>query len=183
MKRWLAVAVAALLAGAAALVVHLRRRAAAGGPVVHVENSFAFTIEAPFQDVVPLFGGSSERHWGGGQWDPEFLYPRPERDAPGEVFVVRHGHASSTWVNTHYDLLRGRFEYAMFIPDVQVAVVDVQVTSEAPSRTRVDVVYRRTALDPAHNRHVEHLGARDRESGPQWSEAITAYLRIRPRDG
>ena len=61
MKRWLVVSAAALLAGAAALLVHLRRRPAPSGPVAHVESSFAFTVDAPFRAVAPLFGGSSER--------------------------------------------------------------------------------------------------------------------------
>jgi hypothetical protein len=180
MKRWFAFGAAALLAAAAAVVVHLRRRAAPGGPVVHVENRFEFTVEAPFATVAPLFGGSSERKWGGGRWNPVFLYPRPERDAPGAVFLVSHGHARSTWVNTHYDLDGGRFEYVMFVPDVQVAVIDVQVAQEAAGRTRVNVVYRRTAIDPAYNRHIEELGAHDRESGPEWSAAIHEYLRRAP---
>jgi hypothetical protein len=159
------------------LLVHLRRRPTAIGPVAHVENAFAFTIDAPFRAVAPLFGGSSERKWGEGRWNPEFLWPVPESDVPGAVFVVRHGHARSTWVNTRYELDAGRFEYAMFVPDVQVAVVEVRVTAEAPARTRVDVVYRRTALDPARNADVERLGEHDRDSGPHWRDAIAGHLR------
>jgi hypothetical protein len=150
-------------------------------PVVHVENAFEFTVDAPFETTAPLFGGSSERKWGQGKWNPQFLYPQPERDAPGAVFLVGHGHTQSTWVNTAYDLAAGRFQYVCFVPDAQVAVVDVQVASETPSRTKVKVVYRRTALDPAFNDHVAALGSQDLRSGPDWSEAIDESLRSAPQ--
>jgi hypothetical protein len=149
--------------------------------VAHGENAFEFGVDAPFRKTAPLFGGSSERGWGEGKWNPVFLYPQPERDVPGAVFVVSHGHTRSTWVNTQYDLGAGRFEYVMFIPDVQVAVIDVQVTPEEDSRSKVKVLYRRTALDAKYNRHVEQLGSGDRNSAADWSRAIHDYLRTAPR--
>lgn len=147
--------------------------------IAHVTNSFLFTVYAPYDKVVPLFGPESEKLWAGTSWNPTFLYPRPGRDVPGAVFSVPHGAYTSVWVNTVFDLERGKMQYVSFIPDVLVSVVDVEVTKGA-SKTDVHVTYTRTALRGETSADVEALGARDRASGPEWQRAISGYLKTEP---
>jgi hypothetical protein len=170
-----------IVAAAAALVAyHLHGRPGARGPVTRTENSFEFTAHGPLKVVAPLFGASAERAWGGSHWDPQFVYPLPERDQAGEVFTVAHGHTRSTWVNTVFDLDSGHIQYAYVIPGAQVAVIDIYARPLDASNTGVKVVYQRTALDPALNDHVSELGRRDGASGPEWEAAINGYLKASP---
>ena len=63
-------------------------------------------------------------------------------------------------------------QYVSFIPDKLVSTVDVRLTALDPSSTSVEVTYARTALDVAANDDVQAMGKRDRESGPEWQQAI-----------
>jgi hypothetical protein len=143
---------------------------------VHVSNSFALTVHAPLSRAAILFGPDGERCWAGERWNPEFLYPQPGKDVQGAVFTVQHGPHKSVWVNTVFDTVGGRMQYVSFIPDAVVSTIDVRLTSVDPSSTRVDVTYARTALDAAANDDVEAMGKRDRESGPEWEQAIAKCL-------
>jgi hypothetical protein len=67
-------------------------------------------------------------------------------------------------------------QYVSFIPDTLVFTVDVRLTAVDPAHTGVEVTYARTALDGAVNDEVEAMGKRDRESGPEWQEAIENCL-------
>ncbi len=67
-------------------------------------------------------------------------------------------------------------QYVSFIPDTVVSTIDVRLTVVDPSSTRVSVTYERTALDVAANDDVEAMGKRDRESGPEWQQAIAKCL-------
>ena len=177
---YVVILVALVVAAAAVLVtIHLHGLRPAAGPVVRTENSFEFTVHAPVQRVVPLFGASAERAWGGSHWNPEFVYPLPERDEPGEVFTISHGHLHSTWVNTVFDLQAGRVQYVYVIPGAQVAVIDIYARPLDGATTGVKVVYQRTALDPSFNAHVTELGRKDGQGGPEWEAAINGYLKAK----
>jgi len=145
----------------------------------HVSNSFQFVVRANMRRAAAFFGPDGERCWAGPQWNPEFLYPLPGRDVEGAVFKVQHGPHNSVWVNTVFDVAGGRMQYVAFIPDVLVSTVDVRLTPLDPSSTKVEVSYARTAVDPAANDKVEALGKSDRESGPQWQQAIERCLATR----
>jgi hypothetical protein len=164
------------------LYVHLRP-VAASGRVAHVENGFEFTVKAPYETVAPLFGALKEKVWAGDEWNPVFLYPQPAQDLEGEVFKINHGHghAEATWVNTAFDLESGHVQYVYIVPEKQAVLIDIHLLRrEAPSSTDVKVVYKRTALRPDFNLRVAELGNKDRQSGPEWSSGIDAYLRSEP---
>jgi hypothetical protein len=144
--------------------------------VAHVNNSFQLVVRAPLIRAAALFGPDGERCWAGQHWNPEFLYPQPAKDVQGAVFTVQHGPHNSVWVTTLFDPPAGRMQYVSFIPNRLVSKVDVRLTAVDPSSTRVEVSYERTALDPAANDDVEAMGKSDRESGPEWQQAIEKCL-------
>jgi hypothetical protein len=143
---------------------------------MHVSHSFQLIVNAPLSRAAILFGPDGERCWAGPRWNPEFLYPQPGKDVQGAVFTIQHGPHKSVWVNTLFDPAGGRMQYVSFIPGRLVSIVDVRLTSVEPSSTRVEVAYARTALDAAANDDVEALGKSDRESGPEWQQAIESCL-------
>ena len=142
----------------------------------HVSNDFHFVIQASMRRAATFFGPEAERCWAGPHWNPEFLYPQPGKDIQGAVFRVKQGEAEAVWVNTLFDVARGRMQYVCFVPDSLVFIVDVRLTSLTASTTNVEVTYARTALHPAENDTVEALGSNDRESGPHWQQAIQSCL-------
>jgi hypothetical protein len=146
----------------------------------HVKNTFQFIVRAPMSRAAALFGPDGERCWAGPRWNPQFLYPQPGQDVEGAVFKVQHGPHNSVWVNTQFDLAGGRMQYVAFIPEVLVTTVDVRLTPLDPSNTKVEVMYARTAVDPAANEDVEAMGKKDRQSGPEWQAAIEACLAKHP---
>ncbi|MEA3005386.1 MAG: hypothetical protein QOI94_655 [Acidobacteriaceae bacterium] len=146
---------------------------------VHVRNSFQLLVPAPLARAATLFGPDGERCWAGPHWNPEFLYPQPGKDVQGAVFTIQHGPHKSVWVNTLFDPSAGLMQYVSFIPETLVSTVDVRLTAVNLSSTSVKVTYARTALDDAANDEVEALGKRDRESGPEWQQAIEKCLATR----
>jgi hypothetical protein len=142
----------------------------------HVSNTFHLVVPAPLSRAATLFGPQGERCWAGPHWNPEFVYPQPGQDVQGAVFTVQHGPHRAIWVNTVFDTAAGRMQYVSFIPDTLVFTVDVRLSAVDPAHTSVEVTYARTALDAAVNDEVEGMGTRDRESGPEWQEAIEKCL-------
>ncbi len=144
--------------------------------VVRTEASFEFQVATDLAHAFPLFGAWGERVWAGPDWQPHFLYPAPARDEPYAVFTLEHpGGARAVWVNTTFDLERGRVQYVYVLPGVQAVLIDLALT-EAAARTRVHVTYRRTSLDAAMNDRVRALGNSDRQAGAEWEALIAAAL-------
>jgi hypothetical protein len=186
-SRYLLIAALAIVAAGVGVFVHLHSRHGSGstGPVVHVENGFEFTAHGPYKVVAPLFGAWGERAWGGDHWKPQFLYPQPARDVPGEVFTVAHSHLRSThlrstWVNTALDLETGHIQYVYVIPDTQAVLIDIHLQPHDASATDVKVVYQRTALNSDLNEHVTKQGEKDRNSAQEWQSAIDRCLQANP---
>jgi len=141
----------------------------------HTRTEFSFTVNAPFEQVVPLFGAHEERKWADG-WDPKFVYPTPARDQQGEVFTVAHGQHTSVWINTALDLAGGHIQYAHVLNDAMATLIDIHATRQGPQKTAVTVVYERTALIPGANEHVQHFAQGDANGGKEWGEAMNAFF-------
>ena len=145
------------------------------GAALHTHTEFRFTVDAPFDQVAPLFGANEERKWSPG-WNPQFIYPTPARDQQGMVFKVAHGQLTSIWVNTAFDLVAGHIQYAYVLNDAMSTLIDIHVTRQSTKRTAVTVVYERTALIPEAHDHVQHFTEGDKEAGKEWGDAINAYF-------
>ena len=143
--------------------------------LVHTRNEFSFTVDAPFEQVVPLFGAHEERKWAA-DWKPQFVYPTPARDQQGEVFKVAHGQYSSVWINTTLDFIAGHIQYAYVLNDAMATLIDIHATRQGPQKTAVTVVYERTALIPEANEHVQHFAKGDEGAGKEWGDAMNGYF-------
>jgi hypothetical protein len=143
--------------------------------LTHTHTEFSFTVDAPFEQVVPLFGAHEERKWAEG-WDPQFVYPTPANDQQGEVFKIAHGQHTSVWINTALDLANGHIQYAHVLGDAMATLIDIHATSQGLQKTAVTVVYERTALVPEANEHVQHFAKADGNGGKEWGEAMNAYF-------
>lgn len=155
--------------------IHERRGAdSVGAARVHTDERFGFTVNARMEQVAPLFGADKERAWAP-DWNPQFIHPLPAGDEEGMVFAVTHQHLKSTWVNTGYDTKSGRFQYVYLIPDAMVTMITIRLTP-LDNKTRVDVDYQRTALNPEANAHVRHMAEGDGNAGADWDKWMNGYL-------
>ena len=145
--------------------------------LAHTEATFHFTAAAPMAEVAPLFGAEREKLWSP-DWDPRFVYPAAAADQAGMVFTVRHGDSDAVWVNTQLDLARGVVQYVYVIPDALTTLITLHLRPDG-ARTRVEVTYARTALNPYANPRVQRLADGDRKAGPEWERQINDYLRKR----
>jgi len=143
--------------------------------LAHTHTEFSFAVDAPFEQVVPLFGAHEERKWAEG-WDPRFVYPTPAHDQQGMVFKVAHGQHSSVWINTALDLAGGHIQYAHVLGDAMATLIDIHATRQGPQKTAVTVVYERTALVPEANEHVQNIAKSDEKGGKEWGDAMNAYF-------
>ena len=143
--------------------------------LAHTRTEFTFTVDTPFEQVVPLFGANEERKWAA-EWNPQFVYPIPAGDQQGEVFKVVHGQHSSVWVNTALDLAAGHIQYAYVLNDAMATLIDIHATRQSPQKTAVTVVYERTALIPEANEHVQHFAKGDEKAGKEWGDALNGYF-------
>ena len=138
-----------------------------------VRTEFGFQLEAPFAAVFPLFGAHEERRWAAG-WSPRIVHPDPAADVEGAVFVVGDADQSAVWVNTRFDVAKGRVQYVNFAGPI-VTRIDITIAGGRDA-TAVGVVYERTALSPAAAGRLEDLADGDRRKGPEWAAAIRACL-------
>ena len=149
-------------------------RAFAQAPL-HTRTEFSFTVDAPFDQVAPLFGADEERKWAP-DWNPQFIHPIPARDQRGMVFTVLKGQLTSVWVNTAFDLEAGHIQYAYWVSETMTTLIDIHLTRESAQKTGVAVVYERTALVPAAKEHVQHFAEEDAGAGKEWGDAINSYV-------
>jgi hypothetical protein len=142
---------------------------------LHARTEFSFTVDAPFDQVAPLFGADEERKWAP-DWNPQFIYPIPARDQQGMVFTVPKGQFASVWVNTAFDLAAGHIQYAYVLNDAMATLIDIHLTRVSGQKTAVTVVYERTALVPEANEHVHHFANEDAVAAKEWGDAINSYF-------
>ena len=141
----------------------------------HTHEAFSFVVSAPYADVFPLFGAYEERKWAVG-FEPKFIHPTPAHDQPGMVFTTEQEGMPRVWVNTAFDAATGHVQYAYWIADLMVALIDLHVTRSGINETKVEVTYERTALRPEANEQVVRMAQADANSGPRWAQMINGYF-------
>jgi hypothetical protein len=145
--------------------------------LVHTREEFAFTVEAPVDRALPLFGAIRERDWAP-DWSPDVLWPAPASDREGMVFSIPHGDRTAIWVNTALDPLARRAQYVYVIPGVVATVITIGLAPHG-NASHVSVRYERTALAVQANGAVESMARRDRAAGPEWEHQIKQHLSAR----
>ena len=105
-----------------------------------------FHLEAPREQVFPLFTAEGERAWAPG-WEPRILSGSSER---GSAFITTaHNGSTVTWIVTDYRPAAGRVSYARLVHDSNIGIIDVVCTEPAGGGTDVSVRYTLTAVSEA----------------------------------
>jgi hypothetical protein len=181
-RGWLVILLVVTACAAAVIFWHSRERKFKV-PMAHGRTAFTFIVPANKAVVFPLFGASGERAWGthgaGQPWDPQFIWPQPEHDVEGEVFLVNHGHRgkTATWINTAFDAETGHVQYVYVLPDEIVTRIDIHVIARDPQTTQVDVVYDQTALNRSVNASIAERTEHDQDMAKEWQQQISTALK------
>jgi hypothetical protein len=149
----------------------------AGAARAHTAEKFGFVANGMMEEVAPLFGAEKERVWSPG-WNPQFVHPVPAKDELGMVFIAAHSHFQAVWVNTEFDLKKGRIQYAYMIPETMVSLITLRLTPQGP-QTRVEVEYDRTSLSTEANGQVRSMAEQDHVAGPEWEKQVNEFLASR----
>ena len=102
--------------------------------------------------------------------------PYPRKTSLEQCFRQRVDHGTATWINTAFDMQTGRVQYVYVIPDVMVTLLHVSLTTNADSRTDVEVVYERTALAVEMNAIVSAHHSLDPHMREHWETSINEYF-------
>jgi len=137
-----------------------------------------FTVNAPPDEVFPLFGPIREKQWAPG-WNPRILHSKSEwGDSVGTVFTSQHDdNAMETlWHLNRWDAAAHEVEYLYVMVGLWLVVIRIKCSAEAETNTRVTVGYTFTALSGL----AEHAlqGHLERHIGyvREWKEMINSYL-------
>jgi hypothetical protein len=139
-----------------------------------MERTEEFEVNAPADEVFPLFGPDRESDWAS-DWRPEPVYPVEVKAVEGAVFRTSHS-GEAVWVVSRFDGAQRRVEYTTFRPDDRVGRIIVSVSEEGEG-SRVRVTYAFTALSEQGMRHITHFTEEHyREMIAHWKRAIDGFL-------
>jgi hypothetical protein len=144
-----------------------------GPDPVSVTCSGTFELALAAERAGELFTPEGERRWVDG-WDPRYPDPDADRTAPGTVFVTDRDGAEVAWVITARE--RAAMRYARFDERGTFATVDVEWEPISEGSTRVEVVYRSTAIRESGRAELARFAAAYDEYLRAWREAIETSL-------
>lgn len=79
------------------------------------------------------------------------------------------------WINTIFDLARGRVQYVNVAAGEIVTRIDIRI-HDRDGKTAVDVTYERTALTDSAIAAANELAEGDRKKKPEWESSIRAAV-------
>ena len=173
MKRKVYVAVMMLLG---CLTMAIAKSVAPAADEGHVSTTMTFVVKASMQRAAPLFTPAGMQCWLGTHFQPEIVYAQTAKDAPGAVFTMQQGPQKSVWVNTIMDAKDGRMQYAMFVADAMVTIVDVRMISDGKDTTRVELTHTATALNADARAALKSMGSKNPEHIAAAQKAIEGCL-------
>lgn len=141
-----------------------------------VEAQFSFTVDAPLDRALALFGPVEETHWSP-SFAPRFLALQGPADDPDfAVFETGEQSAPMTWVMAQHDRGSHVIEYVVLHGQAVAMTITIQCERLAAKSTRAIVSYRRVALASEGGPPAEEFRAHIQSQGPQWQQAINSYL-------
>jgi len=143
-----------------------------------VTRSHTIRLNAPADDVFPLFGPVRESEWEP-QWRPEFVAGTCGDGPSGQVFRHEAGEefGMSTWYVADWDPANRKVRYVSFTPLRDVRVVRVEVSPVSADICAAAVSYEFTGLTDEGNGAIGEM-TEGRFAGwiDEWAQAINRLL-------
>jgi hypothetical protein len=145
-----------------------------------ISKTSTITLNAPLEEVFPLFGPIREQEWAAG-WAPQIIYSTTDLVEEHMVFKTasHHGHGEPdyTWIVSQHLPDQAFIEYTVFTPE-RVWWISVRCQGLPNETTEAEITYTYTGLTEKGNkinRMALHLMfAHDLK---EWQEAINHYLK------
>ena len=150
-------------------------------PSKMISNTASIVLDAPLQEVFPLFGPIEERKWADG-WNPEVVFSETATADERMVFRPRMDHDSrpteSLWVVSKYSAKDAVIEYTIFAPG-RMGWIAVRCASHAGgTQTRATVAYSFLGLTEAGRAaNTKALNRIFADNLKDWEVAINHYLK------
>ena len=150
-----------------------------------ISRTNSIVLEAPLNEVFPLFGPIREKEWAAG-WNPEILYSNSDLIEEHMVFktVAHHGHLEPdyVWTVSKYQPDTALIEYQVSTPE-RLWWITIQCSEEVPGQsTRAEITYTYTGLTTLGNtineRALQLIYTHDLKD---WEAAINHYLQTGER--
>jgi hypothetical protein len=145
----------------------------------HISRSHTIHLEAPPDQVFPLFEPVGEQSWAP-DWKPTFLFPPSGAAQAGAVFTtqVHEDDGQDTiWAISTYDPDNLRLAYLRVTPGSRVGIIDIRCAGTFDGRTEATITYTFTGLSDEGNEFIARLTpAHYQEYIASWETAINHYL-------
>lgn len=141
------------------------------------EQSFLIHLNAPVNEVTPLFGPVREAEWAP-SWTPRFIHPADRQQREGAVFTAPSADGRERlWLLTAYEPEQGRVEYVVVVPGFTANQIKIRVVPDGEKHSKATITYRHSALAPEGNAEVAKLDAHWAEQQQaHWESAINGLL-------
>ena len=145
----------------------------------HATRTATIKLQAPPDEVFPLFGPVREAEWAAG-WEITVMHNQsPLLEEEGAVFTTHlHDDQPTIWIVTHYDRASRRIEYARITPSSRATQVLVRCEASDNGATLAHITYRVTGLSEDGNRIVlqEFSETAYQQMMAHWEQAINHRL-------
>ena len=146
----------------------------------HISRSHAILLDAPPDQVFPLFEPVGEQSWAT-DWKPAFLFPPSGAAQVGAVFTtqVHEDDGQDTiWVMSAYEPANFRLAYLRVTPGSRVGIIDISCREMPVDATEATVTYTFTGLSDEGNEFIARLTpVHYQEYIASWETAINQYMR------
>jgi hypothetical protein len=150
-----------------------------------ISKTSTILLEAPLDEVFPLFGPIREKDWAEG-WNPEIIYSTSDLIEEHMVFKTasHHGHFEPDyiWTVSKYQPDKALIEYQVAAPE-RIWWITIQCSEDDSGQlTRAEITYSYTGLTDLGNaineRALQSIYAHDLKD---WEAAINHYLKTGKR--
>jgi len=143
-----------------------------------IKHSANFNINAPADQLFPLFSAEGEKLWVPG-WDYENIMnsTRPSEDY---VFITKnHDHASTSaiWIVKKYEPQKYNIQFYKIEPDDKIGIITVKCIKIDNLNTNVEVVYEYVGLSKNGEKFIEGFTAEKYEEFiGEWNILLKKYF-------
>lgn len=144
-----------------------------------ISKTSVITLNAPLEQVFPLFGPIKEKEWADG-WSPEIVYSNTNLLEEHMVFRTQshgHGETNYTWIVTKYTPEQSLIEYTVFTME-RLWCITIKCSENTINQTTdAEITYTYTGLTEKGNeineKALQLMYSKDLKD---WEEAINYYL-------
>jgi len=144
-----------------------------------VTHTKSFELDAPIDDLFPLFSPEGEKRWVPG-WDYKNIMGTTDL-SEDYVFLTKthdHGKTDAIWIVKTYDPGSHLVQFYKIEPAHKLGIVTVKCSALKPSKTKIQVTYKYIALSEAGEIFILGFSERDYENFiGEWQKLLSDHFK------